>query len=411
MPWSKWSDTASDHPSFARLYNLPYWEPSLRRELTGFIFHCATHSAQYFTDYYIEEGIVKREGGLEPDSAGIFQQNWERMADAALKVGFFTGLYKNKEGITAYKLIDDPENFVHLIRRDEAEWNKGRDRDLNDTVLKGKVRVRDGDQCRWCRLVVSFDTRNTGRAGTYDHVTSMVVADGDPSKMVVSCRACNLAKGNGKSWDKKLLPAPVNPYYSESTVKQLAQWGFHVQPTTPPLFDGEVDPAESSTPSVEPETVAPQVESDSATVPSASSGWSPVDPVAVEPAVETEKLAPVLAPAPTVPGVDPVEQQLRQFEEDIAEGEAPGLEPETVARPVEAPSADSARVLPDTCRNRQKRSLEGLEVPGRDGSGRAPSYTQVEAENTSEHGRGLSVPKKPRRRRRRKKSNAETKKG
>lgn len=411
MPWMKWSDTSSDHPSFARLYNLPYWTPGLRRELTGFIFHCASHSAQYMTDYYIEEGVVKREGGLEPDTAQVFEQNWERLADAALKVGFFTGVYKNSEGQVAYKLIDDTENFVHLIRKDEAEWNKGRDKDLNDPILKGKVRVRDGDQCRWCGLVVSFDARNGGRAGTYDHVNSMVVADGDPRKMVVSCRGCNLAKGNGKSWDKKLRPVPVNPYYSEFTVKQLAKWGFHVNPTTPPLFDGEVEPADSSIPSVEPETLAPLVESETTDAPSASSGWSPVDPVAVERTVEPETLAPVPAPAPTAPVIDPVEQ-LRQFEQDIAAAEqAVMVTPQALPdRPVDRVNTaesrvkrKSGRVLPDFYRKAQKRTGEGLDVPGRDGSGRATDYTQVQVEE-NQKAQEHAQPKR-KRRRRRKKSN------
>ncbi|WP_237223548.1 HNH endonuclease [Rothia nasimurium] len=419
----KWSDTSSDHPSFARLYNLPYWTPALRRELTGFLFHCASHSAQHFTDYFIEEGVVKREGGLEPDSEKVFEQNWERLADAALKVGFFTGVYKNEEGQTAYKLIEDSNDFVHIIRKDEAEWNKGRDRDLNDPILRGKVRLRDGDQCRWCGLVVNFDARNTGRAGTYDHVNSMVVANGDPSKMVVSCRGCNQTRGNGKHWDKPLRPAPVNPYYSESTVETLKKWGFHVNPTTPPIFDEEVEPAPSSTPSVEPETEAPLVESEDATAPSSSSGWSPVEPGAVERTVEPETLAPVTAPAPTAPDVDPVEQMMSEWDIMLAVGEQEEELATSQGSPADSPRQDaherppapqnratgrisrsSGRVQPDFYRKRQKRSGESLDVPGRDGSGRATNLTQVQAEKTSKT-EEPAKPKRKRRGRRKKKTN------
>lgn len=421
----KWSDTSSDHPSFARLYNLAYWTPSLRRELTGFLFHCANHSAQHYTDYFIEEGVVKREGGLEPDPEKVFEQNWERLADAALKVGFFTGVYKNEEGQVAYKLIEDPNDFVHLIKEKEAEWNKGRANDLNDSMLKGKVRVRDGDQCRWCGVVVTYEARNGGHAGTYDHITSMVVANGDPSKMVVSCRSCNLAKGNGKSWDKPLRPAPVNPYYSEATVEQLKKWGFHVNPTTPPIFDEEVEPASSSTPSVEPEPLAPQVESEGATAPSSSSGWSPVEPGAVERTVEPETLAPVPAPAPTAPVVDPVEQMISQFEADIAVGEQQEALAASQSVPAVSPRQDaherppapqnrtpgrirrsSGRVQPDFYRSRQKRSGESLDVPGRDGSGRASNLTQEQAEKTLKT-EAPAKPKRKRRGRRKKKTNEE----
>lgn len=402
---------------------MPYWTPALRRELTGFLFHCASHSAQHYTDYFIEEGVVKREGGLEPDSEKVFEQNWERLADAALKVGFFTGVYKNEDGQVAYKLIEDPNDFVHLIKEKEAEWNKGRANDLNDSMLKGKVRVRDGDQCRWCGVVVTYEARNGGHAGTYDHITSMVVANGDPSKMVVSCRSCNLAKGNGKSWDKPLRPAPVNPYYSEATVEQLKKWGFHVNPTTPPIFDEEVEPAPSSTPSVEPETVAPLVESEGATDPSSSSGWSPVEPGAVERTVEPETLAPVPAPAPTAPAVDPVEQMMSQFEADIAAGEQEEALAASQRVPANPPRQDSyerppapqnrapgrisrssGRVQPDFYRNRQKRSGESLEVPGRDGSGRASNLTQEQAEKTLKT-ETPAKPKRKRRGRRKKKTN------
>ncbi|HIY94960.1 MAG TPA: hypothetical protein H9821_04760 [Candidatus Rothia avicola] len=419
----KWSDTSSDHPSFARLYNLPYWTPALRRELTGFLFHCASHSAQHFTDYFIEEGVVKREGGLEPDPEKVFEQNWERLADAALKVGFFTGVYKNEDGQVAYKLIEDPNDFVHLIKEKEAAWNKGRDRDLSDTVLLGKVRVRDGDQCRWCGIVVSFDARNNGRAGTYDHVTSMVVANGDPSKLLVSCRGCNQARGNGKHWDKPLRPVPVNPFYSESTVETLKKWGFHVNPTTPPIFDEEVEPATSSTPSVEPETVAPLVESENATAPSSSSGWSPVEPGAVERTVEPETLAPVTAPAPTAPEVDPVEQMMSDWDITLADGEREEALAASESAPAAAPRQDaherpsapqnratgrisrsSGRVQPDFYRKRQKRSGEALDVPGRDGSGRASNLTQVQAEKSLET-ETPAKPKRKRRGRRKKKTN------
>lgn len=383
MAWHKWSDTAGDHPNFARLFDLDYYSPELKRELMGFLFFCASHSALYFTDYIIEEGVAKKEGGMEQDvlGGGRFRLNWERLVDAALFTGFFTQVVHNKEGRTGYKLLADPDNFVHIILKSEADWNKGRDKDLNDPILRGKVRLRDGDQCRWCGIVVNFDARNGGRAGTYDHATSMVVANGDPSKLYVSCRQCNQQRGNGKNWTKKLRPAPVNPYYSESTVEQLGKWGFNVQPTTPPIFTAEVEPA-SESPSVEP-SQAPQVETPDALVP-----------------------------------VDDHSAMIQQFEKDLQDSELEGA-PDFVTESVEAPAPSarrapvepqkqapghvkrhSGRVQPDFCRNRQKRSGESLEVPGRDGSGRETTYPKTKAEEQRET--ESPTPRKRKRRRKRK---------
>ena len=419
MAWHKWSDTAGDHPNFARLFDLDYYSPELKRELMGFLFFCASHSALYFTDYIIEEGVAKKEGGMEQDvlGGGRFRLNWERLVDAALFTGFFTQVVHNNEGRTGYRLLADPDNFVHIILKSEADWNKGRDKDLNDPILRGKVRLRDGDQCRWCGIVVNFDARNGGRAGTYDHATSMVVANGDASKLYVSCRQCNQQRGNGKNWTKKLRPAPVNPYYSESTVEQLGKWGFNVQPTTPPIFTAEVEPASESA-SVEP-SQAPQVEIPDAQVPFyGDSEWTPVEPVAVEsPSVEPSQAPQVEISTNEVP-VDDHSAMIAQFEKDLQDSELEGA-PDFVKESVEAsaPSArrapvepqkqapgrvkrHSGRVQPDFCRNRQKRSGESLEVPGRDGSGRETTYPKTKAEEQRET--ESPTPRKRKRRRKRK---------
>lgn len=411
MAWMKWSDTSAEHPNFARLYDLEYFTPGLKRELVGFIFECAAHSALHFTDYLIEEGVVKRAGGMESDPAGYFASNWEKMLDACQRTGFFTATYK-KGGRLAYKMLEDADGFVHLIRKDEADWNKGREKDLNDTQLKGKVRLRDGDQCRWCGVIVNFDARTGGRAGTYDHANSQVVANGDPAKMYVSCRTCNQKRGDGKNWNIKLRPAPVNPYYSPSTVEQLASWGFIVEPTTPPLFDGEIAPNSDETPRVEPETSVPQVETAERPVP--SSTWTPVDPAAVETkAVEPETSAPAQTPVATAP-VDDQWQMIRRFEQDLAEGavdDAPAFVHEAVeapTQPSESPlgpetSALTRNALPETYRNLQEKTeaksgRPGITGTGRDGKEPNPSTTKPSEKNSS--------PTKPRRRRRRRRPNA-----
>lgn len=416
MAWAKWSDTAGNHPYFARVFDLEYYDPWLKNELFGFLGFCASQSAQFFTDYMVEEAKVKELGGMIDDRAGKFRFNYERLLDAALRTGFFEGTYRDKKGRVAYKILEDPENFVHIIRRAEDDWNKGRQRDLNDTDLKGKVRMRDGDQCRWCGKVVNWSARTGGRAGTYDHVVPGETADGDPGKLYVACTTCNKARQDGRNWQREPRPTPKTPYFSEVTVKQLAEWGFNVVATEPPLFD-EVDPTSDESPRVEPEKSAPQVEAAERPAPSQRESdhyWTPVDPTPVETARVEPYQASQQTPGRPVPDTDQADM-IRRFEQDLLEGElesAPSFVTEAAAHqpaavhanPVEpeksAPGRAQAGDLQDSCRSRQKPALGILGTPGRDGQGRAEDHPKSETKHPSES--ELPAPKRRRRRRRRK---------
>lgn len=411
MAWLKVSDTAYDHPYLDRILELDYYTPGFKAHLFGFLIACADHSALYFTDYIIERGTARRIGG---------EEHWEKLVDAALKTGLFECTVRTHEGRIGYKLIDDPDNFVHIVLKREDEWNKGREKDLANTDLKGKVRMRDGDQCRWCGKVVNWSARKGGRRGTYDHAVPQQIADGDPEKLYVSCESCNKSRKDGQNWNKPLRAVPEFPYYSEVTVKQLGEWGFIVEPTQPPLYE-EVDPAAVERAAVEPETSAPAPAAPVATAPSSEAKWTPVDPAEVEHTVEPETSAPAApsatAPVESLPSIDLFELDLLRGELEavkdlLAQYKASAVDSPSVESEISAPEGlspvgeGSGRNLADLCRSSQEVTVGNLDFPGRDGSDRASSNTQSQesVERREVQGTSVSSGQKSRRKRRRRRS-------
>lgn len=119
------------------------------------------------------------------------------------------------DGRTAYKLVDDDPDFLHLRLKAEVDWEKQRKSDNSNPALIVPVRIRDGDACRWCGDVVNWQSRTGGRNGTYDHLEP-----GQPATIdtyVVACGSCNSSRGDGTkaAGQRQLLPAPSVPYFSQ----------------------------------------------------------------------------------------------------------------------------------------------------------------------------------------------------
>lgn len=413
MSWLKVSDAFAMHPMLLQVMEYPKADDRLLNEFAGFLIRCSTSAAAYETDYVITKGMVST-------LAGSYSRN-QVLCDLALKIGIFTAM-KDPKGRIVYKLIEE-EDLVHMILKAERLWRNRRKEDNRNPKLTAPVRKRDGDDCRWCGQRVEWKDRKSHRGATYDHLNPGQGST-SPEDLVVCCRSCNSARrDDAPSWNRQLLAPPEKPYYSQETVTFLAKNNIMVTPSDSlpvevagaeptvslvPVDTAEVvDPAQVEPAAVEPEKLAPVATTPQATVPTASSSSCPVEPVAVEPTVEPEKSAPVAAPAPTAPGLDPVEQQLRQFELDIAEGGPEASERSEVAR-----QARSESHKKKSGRYRQKSTVTDLDMPGRVGTGLEITNHKRTLE-TSEPGGSVPKPRKPRRRRRRrkKKSNAEAKKG
>ncbi len=218
MPWVRLGDSAATYPPLMSLAADPAADERTVNEATGWLLRCAFQSGAHLTDYVIDLGTAYMLGGARTDEL-------VRMCVAA---GLLTETVTSS-GFRAWKLVADPE-FVHLRLREEIEWERQQRRDTRDPHLTVPVRLRDGDQCRWCGVLVQWRGKRTARTGSVDHL--------DPGKagtvatLVVACTGCNGArKNNAELWadNHSLRPVPKAPRYGRWTAEFLAANGYPVQ--------------------------------------------------------------------------------------------------------------------------------------------------------------------------------------
>lgn len=253
MPWLRTGDTAANHPIALAVLEDPAADDRLLNEVFGFVSRCALQSTAHLTDYMISRGTAIQMGGIS---------RVDILIAAAIGAGYLTHGEMIVDGVArpAYKLLDDPD-FIHMRTREEIEWERQRKTDNSNPALIVPVRVRDGDACRYCGLVVDFRPgQRKGRiAGTYDHREP-----GRPATIetyVVACRACNASRGDSANADASmpLLPEPTKPYYSAHTIEWLRtnEWAKRNGIKPPrrtaaiapgkPARKGEAPPANGST--------------------------------------------------------------------------------------------------------------------------------------------------------------------
>ena len=250
MSWLKVSDVAADHPLMLRVWELDWCDERLPNELFGWVAKCATRSAAFDKDYIIELGTAKTLAGLP---------RYQELLEAAL----YCGLMERKEfeddkGMRrpGLKLVEE-EDLFHMILKSEKERNKNREADNRKPERSGPVRKRDGDECRWCGVIVRFSNgaggdQKSARVGTIDHLDPKDLDSSEPTPMerlVVACKTCNSSRKDGATWDRQLRPVPENPYYSKATAQWLLdKCGYRVKvsekrtelfdPAPAPAFEG-----------------------------------------------------------------------------------------------------------------------------------------------------------------------------
>lgn len=246
MSWLKSSDTANGHPVPLRPL---MWEPEpgwpaegpiLALALEGFVHRCATWAAGKGT-YSIPDEIVLRESHSDLRTS-------RTLAQLAARAGYWDRLAED----TGWLLIDDSADLYHIRTQAEKQWEADRKANSRDPRLTVKVRVRDGDACRFCGDIVDWKARGTARAGTYHHLTPGEKAL-TPDDLVVACTACN-SSIRDDAHALALMPPPAEPWYSEHSATWLTT--KHRQDVTasagpPPRTQRATapsDPAPSGTP-------------------------------------------------------------------------------------------------------------------------------------------------------------------
>ena len=246
MSWLKQSDVSANHPLVLRVMELDWVDERLLNEMYGWINRCATSSAAFDRDYIVEVGTAKTLAGLT---------RYRELLDAALYCGIFEVKDIEEQGSMrpVLKLVEE-EDLFHMILKSEKEREKNRQADNRKPERSGPVRKRDGDECRWCGVIVRFGNgaggdQKSARVGTIDHLDPRDLDSSEPTpfeRLVVACKQCNSSRKDGATWDKPLRPAPETPYYSKSTADWLLdKCGYRVKMSEErrELFDHPSSPA------------------------------------------------------------------------------------------------------------------------------------------------------------------------
>lgn len=238
MPWTRSGDTAATYPALMQLQGSEGADDRLLNELFGFVWRCSCQSAAHSTDYVIDAGTAYMLGGARTPVLIALLEQVEIFIPTTIKGG------------KAWKILQDPD-FIHIRLKDEVERERRQRQDTRpeNTRVLVPVRLRDGDNCRWCGLGVEWRGRKSNRSAELDHLVPGEV--GTIDTMVVACRACNGArKDNVETWaaTHELRDPPVRPNYGTATAEYLTKNGYPTDPNTDsdgsaPALAAAADPA------------------------------------------------------------------------------------------------------------------------------------------------------------------------
>lgn len=244
MSWTRKGDNARSHPVMQRAATLGDERTPL--EFFGFLAMAYEYSGEHTTDYVVPLAALWSFCGGDRAYA-------ERLLDIAQRVKVAAAV-QDEEGFPAFQFMEDPE-FFHIITRAQKEWKLQQRNDTRDTGLTSRVRLRDGDACRWCGKLVMFGNTRGHNGGAYSRADLIGEIDhlkrtpATPETLVVACLECNRSRGNPEaaSADWSLRPPPSRPYYSSRTAEFLTSNGFPTKPSDPAATRLSADTAHPAT--------------------------------------------------------------------------------------------------------------------------------------------------------------------
>ncbi len=121
---------------------------------------------------------------------------------------------------TGYRLIND-QKYLHLLTQDEIDRTRVRSKDAKNLRLTVYAIFRDGDNCRACGRVVTWNDRKSPAGLTWEHV-NILEQPTRPENYVIYCYGCQ------NDPTAELMDAPAKPVYGAKAKayvkKHLGKW-------------------------------------------------------------------------------------------------------------------------------------------------------------------------------------------
>jgi hypothetical protein len=191
-------------------------------EVRGWLYACAGQAAGHVTDNTIDFGTAQMFGGART----------RKLIGWCVQAGLLSET--DVDGVTQWLIIDDPD-FLHGRTKAELAWERQQRADAANPGLTVPVRLRDGDNCRYCGVLVRWiGTGKSQRRGELDHREPGKPAIVDT--FVVACRTCNRSRQANPHWDADhpLRPVPTVKHYHRETAEFLTQNGYPTEANVGP---------------------------------------------------------------------------------------------------------------------------------------------------------------------------------
>ena len=262
MPWWRGGDTSHSHRKVLRALAK---DPVRGTAVWGAVTLCLSWSTQEGQDWWVSESFVRRTWGDEGPRLLRDAQACELVKPGR----------ERRDGENGWLIDDTDPDLLHIRLREEVELDREKSRATRQATPKRTVRLRDGDQCRYCGKTVDWKDRTSARRGTYDHPDPA-----DRDVFVVCCGQCNQEKYNRtvEEWaaadGRALLDPPSVPWIGPKTAEQFGVPASspRAHPDTPSAAD-----AAPERPGPQPDNATPAAAPTGATTGAAERDTSPPD--------------------------------------------------------------------------------------------------------------------------------------